>query len=906
MAHRHTKPGARRVGGSGSFLGTGSLLGTLLIATLAQAGDLNGKVALNIPRQNLSSALTALAKQADLQILFSQELVAGLRSSAVTGSLSGAEALQRLLADSTLEYVVNGADTVVIRQRQAEAPKPVSQSQATRADDAAPAATDSPEAVGLEEIIVTAQKRSERLQDVPVAVTALSGETLTRNNVNDTAGLVAMTPSLTFTDGAQPNNRNFRIRGIGTAVFGQGLEPSVSVVMDGIPLARASQGFSDLSDIERVEVLRGPQGTLFGKNAVGGVINVVTKRPSKNFEANADATFAEDQEYRVRGSVSGPITDGLGARLTAYYNDIGGITRNITRGEDTNGQKSQGFRGKLDWDATDRLNLLFMGDYRKSEAECCSSTYLLVNNPLLTQLISPVVANWNNRVELENELTWADTEQTTFSLEANLNLDAVSFTSITAYQDFSLQNNQPIDRLNTPTPIYLPATNGYFDINGGTVDLTQLTQELRVANASGGRFNYVAGLFVLDLDLDRTFQRRSGGCAPGGNPAAFGQPCVTPLYRSQAGFLSNSGTRNYALFGQTDFNLIGNLSAVLGARAQHERISYEGNRQDVRLVAGDLPLVGTTPSQGSGHSDDSVVTGKAGLKYEFSDSAQTYLTWSTGYKGAGYETEFAADFVNQAPVKPEKAKAWELGYKARLLNGSLVLNTALFRATYEDLQVQANRGDAAIGLVRFVTTNAGSSITQGVEIELTAQPFRGFTLNGGVTYLDTSFDADGLSCALSFQAAAPVITGTAPVNTCYRTVAGATPVQNIRDGVLPNAPKWRGNLSARYEFGLPGTSYTSFAQLSSTSQSKINFVIEQDPLTVQDSYTTVDASFGFNSPDDKYRLTFFARNLFDKHYVGLLARSSTLSTQTLTPNQLTGNIPKEANRYFGATIGVSF
>jgi iron complex outermembrane receptor protein len=300
------------------------------------------------------------------------------------------------------------------------------------------------------------------------------------------------------------------------------------------------------------------------------------------------------------------------------------------------------------------------------------------------------------------------------------------------------------------------------------------------------------------------------------------------------------------------------------------------------------------------------VTGKAGLKYEFSENAQTYLTWSTGYKGQGYETEFAADFVNQTPVRPEKAKSWELGYKARMLNGSLMLNTALFHAKYDDLQVQANRGDASIGLVRFVTTNAGNSVTQGAEIELTAEPFRGFVLNGGVTYLDTSVDADGLSCALSLQAAAPVITGVAPDNTCYRTTAGATPVQNIRDGVLPNAPKWRGNLSARYEFGLPGTQYTSFVQLSGTSQSKINFVIEQDPLTVQPAYTTVDASFGFNSPDDRYRVTFFARNLFDRHYVSLLASSSTLSTATLTPNQLTGNIPKEANRYFGATIGFSF
>jgi iron complex outermembrane receptor protein len=715
-----------------------------------------------------------------------------------------------------------------------------------------------------------------------------------------------MTPSLTFTEGAQPNNRNFRIRGIGTAVFGQGLEPSVSVVMDGIPLARAAQGFSDLADIERVEVLRGPQGTLFGKNSVGGVINVITRRPSEQFEANADITYAEEDEYRVRGSISGPFSESVGGRLTAYYNDIGGPVHNVTRGEDTNGQTSMGFRGKLDWQAGDRLDLLFMGDYRKSEAECCSSQYVLVNNPLLLQLISPGVAGWNNRVEVENELTWADTEQKTFSIEASLDFDTVSLTSITAYQDFFVENNQPIDRLNTPTPIWLPATNGYFDINGGTVDLTQLTQELRVASASGGPFNYVAGVFLLDLELDRTFQRRSGGCAPGGNPAAFGQPCVIPLYRSQAGFLSSAGTRNYALFGQADFDLAGNLSAVLGARAQYERVSYEGDRQNVRLVAGDLPLIGFAPSSGSGHSDDSVVTGKAGLKYEFSSNAQTYLTWSTGYKGAGYETEFAADFVDQDPVRPETVKAWELGYKARMFDGALVLNTALFHARYEDLQVQANRGDASIGLVRFVTTNAGSSVTQGVEIEFMAEPFRGFTLDGGVTYLDTSVDADGLSCPLSFQAAAPVITGAAPANTCYRTVAGATPVQNLRDGVLPNAPKWRGNLSARLEFGLPGTQYSSFVQVSGVSQSRINFVIEQDPLTVQGAYTTVDASFGFRSPDERFRLTFFGRNLLDQHYVSLLARSSTLSTATLTPNQLTGNIPKEANRFFGATVGFSF
>jgi iron complex outermembrane receptor protein len=881
-------------------------LGALVFfTTIAQAGDVNGKVALDIPKQSLASALTSLAKQADLQILFSQQLVSGLQSAALSGRYSGAEALQRLLSESNLEYVVDGTDTVTIRARTA-APQPTSRAAALPTASSAAEAPAEDVSTGVEEVIVTAQKRAERLQDVPVAVTALSGERLSDAGVNGTSDLVAMTPSLTFTEGASPNNKNFRIRGVGTAVFGQGLEPSVSIVMDGIPLARAAQGWAELADIERVEVLRGPQGTLFGKNSVAGVISVVTKRPAKNFEAVVDGTVAEEGEYRARGSVSGPLSETLGARLTGYYTDFGGYIDNVTLGRDVNGQKNKGFRGKLEWDATDSLNFLLTADYRDTETTCCSSQYVLVTNPLLQQLLGPVKAGINNQQDIENVVTYANVEQSTFSLEGNLNFENVSLTSITAYQDFSTDNNQPIDRLNTPVPIYLPATNGYFDINGGTIDLAQFSQELRLTSAGNGRFKYLAGLFFLDLDLDRTFQRRSGGCAPGGNPAAFGQPCVVPLYRSQGGFSSNSKTRNVAAFGQVDFGIVGNLSGLAGARVQNERIAYSGNRADVRLVAGDLPLAGITPSSGSGHSDDSAVTGKVGLQYEFSSNQQTYLTWSTGYKGAGYETEFTADFVNQQPIKPEKARAWELGYKTRLFDGALVLNTAVFHSKYEDLQVQANRGDAALGIVRFVTTNAGSSVTEGVEVEFSSQPLSGFSLTGGVTYLSTSVDIDGLNCWLSAQAAAPVITGAAPANTCFRTVAAGTPTQNVHGGNLPNAPRWRGNLTGRYELAIPGTEWTSFLQLSANSQSKINFVIEQDPLTVQDSYTLVDASIGLRGHNDKYRLSLFAKNLFDQHYLTLMARSSTLSTATLTPDQLTGNVPRDANRYYGVSFGMSF
>lgn len=904
-------------------------------ATSSAADTASREHDLQIERQPLARALQEFAKQSGIQIIFFSDIATGREVLPLHGRFTIAAALEQMLIDSQLTYRQINDNTIEVclrsspacsraashpnpetemnqntasmhlagNERRARRLRALSGALLSAAAMSAAAQSEKPE---LEEVVVTAQKREERLQDVPVAVTALSGEQLANAGINDTASLTNLTPSLTFTEGAHPANKNFRIRGIGTAVFGQGLEPSVSVVVDGIVLARAAQGFSDLADIERVEVLRGPQGTLFGKNSIGGVVNVVTKRPSTAFEADMDVTVAEENEYRVRGSVSGPLSESVGARLTGYYNDVDGHIRNVVANRDVNGHEDLGFRGKLEWDPTDRLNLLFMADYRENDTTCCSSQMISVVNPLLAQLVSPVVASFNNRDEADNRIATSSTEQATFSVEANYELDALTLTSLSAYQDFFVENDQPVDRLNTPVPLYLPVTNGSFDINDGSIDIQQFTQEFRVTSPGQQAFNYVAGLYFLDMDLDRGFERRVGNCAPGGAPAQFGQPCIVPQFRSQAGFLANTTTRNVALFGQTDFALVGNLSGLAGARFQYEEITYDGRRTADRVVAGDLPLPGFSPSSGSGKSDDTVLTGKLGLQYEFSVNAQTYLTWSTGYKGAGYEVEFATIFEDQEPIKPEEAKAWELGYKAQLFDGLLSLNTALFHAEYEDLQVQANRGNPDLGIVRFATTNAGSATTQGVEIELAFRPLGGLSLSGGATYLDSSVDIDGLNCPLSVQAAAPVLVGAHPINQCYRPAAAANPIQNVRDGSLPSSPKWRGNVTARYDFDVPGSNWSSFVQLAANAQSKMNFVIEQDPLTVHDSYTIVDASIGLRDQSQRYRLTLFVKNLFDEHYLTSMARATTLTTASVTPDNLTGTVPKEANRYFGATFGVSF
>lgn len=908
----------------------------------------------HIPAQALGPALKQFAADRELQVLYFSDAVRNLQTAGATGELSAAEALAQLLSGTGLSYryvdhkaiaivppsgspnagataAASGEGKMVAdnsgsqptndntkaprsfwdRFRVAQADSRQSQGDASAkvagGTQETSAQEDAQPTARLEEIVVTAEKRKERLLETPVAVTALSGQTLSDVRAYDTTNLTNLTPSLTFTQGNHVLNSSFRVRGIGTQVFGAGIEPDVSVVIDGVVLARAGQGFSDLADIDRVEVLRGPQGTLFGKNAIAGLINVTTKAPSKEFEGNADATVAELGEYRFHGTLSGPLSEQVRFRLTGYYDDVEGNVHNIPNDRRINGFDSSGIRAKVLWEATDRLNFTLSGDYRNMHGYCCASTYTQVVNPLLRQLLGSITPGINNRQDDENTLAWQTTGQSTFALTGNLELQAGTLTSVSAYQAFDFNNNQPVDYLNTPVALYLPVTNGAFDINGGPFYVGQFTQELRFTSPGGQRFNYVAGLYYLDLNVNRGFIRRTGGCAPGGNPAAYGEPCVVPLYRSQAGFHSNNQDRNVAAFGQGDLHLIGGLSALAGVRVQHERLGYWGVRPaNEPLYPGDLGLVGVGPSAGSGSVEHTAATEKVGFKYALNSDAEAYLTWSTGYKGAGYSTEFAATFENQQPVRPETAKTWELGYKTEVLDGRLRFNTAVFYADYRNLQVQANRGNPDLGIVLFAPTNAGSANTKGVEWEFQARPVSAFTLSGGVTYLETSVNAAGLQCALSAQAAAPVIATGAPVNTCYKPSASASPIQNVADGVLPQASKWRGDLLARYDHAIPGTPFAGFLQASAVSQSKFNFTIEQDPLTVQKAYTIVNASIGLHDLAGRYELSLFADNVFNQHYLSSMGRAATLTTAAVTPNNIVGTVPKDADRYFGATLSVSF
>jgi iron complex outermembrane recepter protein len=764
----------------------------------------------------------------------------------------------------------------------------------------------------LQEVVVTAQKRTERLQDVPLAVTAVSAQELANRQINDTNSLVQLVPSLNYQQGNNPTNTTFRIRGVGTALFGQGTESSVSLVIDGVVQARQAQSFADLADIERIEVLEGPQGTLFGKNSTGGVINVVTAAPSHQYSGYAEATIAEDNEYRVKGTVTGPLSDTLAYRFSSYYDNVGGWIHDIPTDSQYGGNRSYGFRAKLSWDPLDKLNVLFAADYRDAYQNCCHAVPVHLVNPTLIALYQPLVATQDNTSNEENAHSDSHDQQVTTSVTATYDMGFADLTSISALQQFQLRNNVDVDALYTPQPIFvgLQTPNyGRFDVNGGSVSLGNFTQELRLSSKSGQRLTYVGGLYYSTLSLDRPFQFRRAICPSG----VLGAPCPSPTYQSAASF-SHLSSSSIAAFGQAEYGLVGDLKLIAGLREQRDEISVRGQTVNPNRT-GDALYPGYTNISGEVSDSNTATSGKGGLQYEFSRNSQAYVTYTRGYKGLGYNTEIAGDWAHQPPVLPETVNAYELGYKGRLFGGHLSVAADVFLAKYDNLQVQANRSNFSTGTNNFVPTNAGSSDTRGVELQLTFRPVADFSLNASIVYDEATFSMDGLDCPLEFQGASATVIplGAArPVNACYnpqvRNASGAIvnsgPIQDIRNGALPASPRWRGTLSPRYERALSGD-LEGFVQVDVTTQSQVQMALEQDPLLVQPGYTLTDLTLGLRPSSERYQISFFVKNLFDRRYFTNITHGSDLAG-VANPYDVFAWRAKDAGRYVGGTLSVRF
>ncbi len=726
----------------------------------------------------------------------------------------------------------------------------------------------------LDEILVTAQKRTENIQDVPAAVTVISGSQIETSGAVNIEGVMALVPTLNFRESVSTLDSALFLRGIGSVNFSLAAEPSVAVVVDGVIQARAGEAFGDLYDIERIEVLRGPQGTLFGKNASAGVVSMVSRRPGTELNGSVDLAWFEDDEYRVRVAGDVPVGDRVRSRLTAFYGTRDGFIRNLTFGEDVNGYEHWGARAIVEADVSDALALTFIGDYREADDDCCAEVIGTLPAGSAAASQAGIDIDGDEVREVRNNVinrTWETSWGT--SLQADYTIgEAGTLTSITAYRDWTNDGLRDGDYADT-VYVGIPQLHDY-----GPEPASTFTQEVRYASPAGERLEYVVGLYYYDAEAQRTFQRDDIVCTastlaplPGGLvPCAPGASTFT-FPSSVATFGSDMESR--AAFGQATYAVNDAFRLVAGGRYTRDEVSAFHDR-----VPSPIPGPGVR-TDGSGyrlHTTDSDFSVRGGVEYDLSDDFMADATYAQGYKGPAFNV-----FFNQNPqqlnvIEAETSDSYEIGLKSTLLGGRVLFNTAIFDAEYDNLQ--ANNFDVLNGVVITRLTNAGSVSTRGAELDVIARVSDNFDLAGGVAYADAQIER-------------------------FNLPPGAPPTASTRKGEqLPLAPEWKASLSANLRVPLPVAFDLELGTLASYTSEQVSDLqadpVQRAALTI-DEYTTLDMTIGIVDDDDRYRATFIVKNVFDESYASLI-----------TPGGPAGSfrylIPREAERYFGLSLRMNF
>lgn len=813
----------------------GLLLG-LLAAQPVLAADVARILQLNIPSQPLETALTALARQADLQILFTPDLVRGHRSTEVAGSLSATDALRRLLDGSDIEFVVDDSDTIVLRLRSQPAVRRIAATSAAPATqtDTAPAAP-LPAARMLEEIIVSAQKREESLGDVPIAITAVSGESLRESGLVRLEEFAATVPDLTISQAVSSSDNMF-LRGVGSGV-NLGFEQAVGQVIDGFFYGRSRFGRAAFLDIERVEVLKGPQGALIGKNTSAGAVNITTAKPTKTFEAWVAPSYEAvgDDGFSIEGAVSGPLTSTLGARLALRYEDREGFVDNTATGREEQSKDDFTVRLTTQWspDAAFGATLAYQyGTYERigqpREISHCGAPLraFLAANPSIAEDCRldhrRNVRHTRNAVALEETF---DTVFQTAGLTANWYLPRHTITSLTGFATYTAED---------------ALSNGLIPLEQGAVDTfddyEQWSQELRIASERTGRVQYVAGLFYQRFDQDARF--------------IVHFPSAPPALRGTRNIDSTQQSTTMAAFGQLTWQFTEQLSATVSGRytweekeaAQEQFPTQLYTRTPITLPGGPAALQHSIAAK----RDENDFSPGFTLQWRPRDGAMLYGSVRRGFKGGGFDLQLNANQAAAArdfEFDAEKVIAYELGSKVMLPGRVAEINVAAFRSDFDDLQV-SSLTDA----LSFNVGNAASAVTQGVEVDARWLASRNLTLAAMVAYLDATYDEYPNALCHEGQTAEQGCIGG---------------VQDLGGRVLQFAPEWSATASGEYVWPVSQElELVGFARL--TYSDDFALALDLDPYTIQDSYLKVDARITLRAADDRWSVSVIGRNLTDR------------------------------------------
>ena len=751
----------------------------------------------------------------------------------------------------------------------------------------------------IEEVVVTAQKREQGLQEVPLAVTVLQSETIDSAFAKNIEDLQALVPSLSFRKGNTNRNSALTVRGIGTISFSVAAEPSVSTVVDGVVLGRSGQAFTDLYDLERVEVLRGPQGTLFGKNASAGVLNITTKRPTDEFSAYLDTSFFQDNEMRLKGKVSGALGENARGSLTIARSEFDGYLTNTFNNQETGGYDHEGFRGMLEYDVADDLTVLAIFEHYEANDDCCPDLEALPSgrNPLSEAVPDSNGVNGNNadidldQRRVDHDLVTETIDETdAFSIQFDKSFDnGYELTSISAYRSWDNTEIREGDFTSIGGTSTLPVFGVPFQLHDvGDQEWTQFSQELRITSPADNDFFWQAGLFYWNIDSEREFTREASCQNNGGQnqpilDANPGLTCNANDIVSATGAMRTEFD-NFAVFGQAEWSITDAVSILMGLRYTDDEVSFKHNRTNndefgrqgvgVRPEAPNSQFSaasGGFNTNFEGDTDETNVSGKLGVNWQFGEASSLYATYSQGYKGPAFNVFYNMGTNDTLPIGEETSDSFEVGYK--YVGSTFYLSATYFMTEIEDFQ--ANNFDNSTGVTITRLTNAGDVETEGFEIDFIWTPTEALSLSGGISLVDAEID--------SFNCPVDPTTGMPPANCSDRSGLD-----------VPFAPDTKYSLVADYVIAMDNmdiilnASYVYTDEQRSTLPSNAGTF---SPVTLLPDYDVINASIGFSFNEDKLRVTVIGKNLADESYV-----------TTYSGDGFRYQIPREAERFFGVNL----
>ncbi|PZO06984.1 MAG: TonB-dependent receptor [Alphaproteobacteria bacterium] len=682
----------------------------------------------------------------------------------------------------------------------------------------------------LDEIVVTARRRSESLQDVPVAVSAFSAERLSDLQADDISGIQYSVPNL-YLDKGDASNAVVYLRGVGQNDSLAFADPGVGIYVDDVFIARSQAAFLELFDVARIEVLRGPQGTLYGRNTIGGAVKFVSSPPSSTPAAYLEAGIGNYASRILNGRIGGPLIDGvLNGKVAFAYSGRDGYAENAVDGRDDGDQNSLAGRIALDWTPTDRLQVLVSVDAKRDRPDTSRSparetaiTGALTNGALVTYPAATDPYRVNVNANGLSDLTGLGAS-VTVRYEAS---DAVTIESITAYREMAFDLNLDVD--GAPLPI--------LDILV-LQDQNQFSQELRASYDAGGRLTGTAGLYYF-RDEDTTFSGVDNGAA-----TIFGFPVVAFGFQTSSLADTRQETRSWAAFADVSYDLTDRLSIGGGLRYTQEE-KFSGRRFEnffnpaVSVIRNTPPFragrgVAGTPI--TGDADFDAFTPKVSVSYTPNKDVLLYGSASRGFKSGGFDGRATNNFSFE-PFRPEFVWSYEAGAKITGLDGRLTFNAAYFYNDYTDIQVTSFGSDPVTGVFVSLFTNAAAATIQGLEFELAARPTDQLSINASLGLLDAQYDE-------------------------FDILVGGT-ITDVSDRALVNSPEVNASLAVTWEQPL-SDGYSLVLHGDAGYRSTVATEITDSPVLQQDAYTLISAFAALRSTDGVWEVRAGVQNLTDE------------------------------------------